>query len=156
MDQGLIYEEGTPQQIFEEPQRERTRAFINRVRSFNYQICSPDYDLYTMNAEIEAFCEKQILPRRMRHKALLLVEELLQIYDPRRNTTQIELTLAYSEKKETLELVCLCHGDALDLLDKTALADELGINIIRNLAESIEYRRQDGKNRVTLTMRKEQ
>ena len=155
MDEGLIYEAGTPQQIFENPQGEKTKAFINRVRSFNYQISSPDYDLYAMNAEIETFCEKQILPRRMRHKVLLLVEELLQIYDPRRNTTQVDLTLAYSEKKETLELVCLSHGNALDLLDKDALPDEFGIKIIRNLSEDIEYQRQEGKNRVTLTIRKE-
>ncbi len=82
MDEGLIYEEGTPEQIFENPQKEKTRAFINRIRSFNYHISSPDYDLYAMNAEIEAFCEKQILSRKTRHNVLLLVEELLQIYSP--------------------------------------------------------------------------
>src|SRR5665647_781127 len=82
MDEGLIYEEGTPQQVFENPQKEKTKAFINRIRSFNYQISSPDYDLYAMNAEIEAFCEKQILPRKTRNNVLLLVEELLQMYNP--------------------------------------------------------------------------
>ena len=82
MDEGMIYEEGTPEQIFENPQKEKTRAFINRIRSFNYRIDSPDYDLYAMNAEIEAFCEKQILPKKTRHNVLLLVEELLQIYTP--------------------------------------------------------------------------
>ena len=32
MDQGVVYEEGTPEQIFENPQKERTRIFINRIR----------------------------------------------------------------------------------------------------------------------------
>ncbi len=32
MDEGIIAEEGTPQQIFEQPQNERTRAFLKRVR----------------------------------------------------------------------------------------------------------------------------
>ena len=154
MDEGLIYEEGTPQQIFENPQKEKTRAFINRVRSFNYRISSPDFDLYAMNAEIEAFCEKQILPRRTRHNLLLVVEELLQIYSPHQNMELIELTIAYSEKKESLELVCESTGKELNLLDKGLLPDELGLNIIKNMAEGMEYRRVDGKNRVTLTIRK--
>lgn len=154
MDEGLIYEEGTPQQIFENPQKEKTRAFINRVRSFNFRISSPDYDLYAMNAEIEAFCEKQILPRRTRHNLLLVVEELLQIYSPHQNMTLIELTIAYSEKKESLELVCESTGKELNLLDKGLLPDELGLNIIKNMAEGMEYRRVDGKNRVTLMIKK--
>lgn len=154
MDQGLIYEQGTPQQIFENPQKERTRAFINRVRSFNYQISSPDFDLYAMNAEIEAFCEKQILPRRTRHNLLLVVEELLLIYKPLLTTTRLALTIAYSEKKESLELVCESGGEAHNPLDNDRLPDELGLKIITSLAEGIEYRRSDGKNRVALTIRK--
>lgn len=154
MDEGLIYEEGTPQQIFENPQKEKTRAFINRVRSFNYQISSPDYDLYAMNAEIEAFCEKQILPTKTRQKVLLLIEELLQIYQPLLNKTFVDLTLSYSEKKETLELVLENKGEAVNLLDKNLLPDELGLNIINSLAESIDYQRVDNKNRFILIMKK--
>ena len=65
MDEGLIYEEGSPQQIFENPQKEKTKAFIHKIRSFNYHIDSPDYDLYAMNAEIEHFCEKHVLSKIM-------------------------------------------------------------------------------------------
>jgi polar amino acid transport system ATP-binding protein len=154
MDDGLIYEEGTPEQIFENPQREKTRAFINRIRSFNYRIGSPDYDLYAMNAEIEAFCEKQILSRKTRHNVLLLFEELLQIYNPLLTSTLLDLTLAYSEKKERLELVCESMGEAVNPLDKNLLPDELGLTIINNLAESIDYRRVNDKNRLTLMMKK--
>ena len=110
MDEGLIYEEGTPEQIFENPQKEKTRAFINRIRSFNYRIGSPDYDLYAMNAEIEAFCEKQILSKKTRHNVLLLFEELLQIYNPLLESTSVDMTLSYSEKKEHLETGMRKHG----------------------------------------------
>jgi len=154
MDEGLIYEEGTPEQIFENPQKEKTRAFINRIRSFNYRISSPDYDLYAMNAEIEAFCEKQILPRKTRHNLQLLVEELLQIYNPYLQTTLLDLTLSYSEKRETLELVYENTGEAVNPLDKNLLPDELGLAIINSLAESIAYQRVNDKNRLTLMMKK--
>ena len=154
LDEGCIYEEGTPQQIFENPRREKTRAFINRIRSFNYRINSPDYDLYAMNAEIEAFCEKQILPRKTRHNLLLLVEELLQIYNPYLRTTPLDLTLAYSEKKESLELVCESRGEAVNPLDPNRLPDELGLTIINNLAASIAYNRVNDTNSVTVLMKK--
>jgi len=154
MDEGLIYEEGTPQQIFEDPQKEKTRAFINRVRSFNCQISSPDYDLYAMNAEIEAFCEKQILPRKTRQNLLLLVEELLQIYTPFLQTTLLDMTLSYSEKKESLELVLESPGETVNPLDISLQPDELGLNIINSLAGSIDYQRVGNKNRLTLLMKK--
>jgi len=155
MDEGLIYEEGTPQQIFENPQKEKTRAFINRIRSFNYRISSPDYDLYAMNAEIEAFCEKQILPRKTRHNLLLVVEELLQMYQPYLRSTTLELTISYSEKKESLELVVESTGEeAINPFNKDLLPDELGLNIINSLAEHIECQRINNKNRLTLQMKK--
>ncbi len=154
MDEGLIYEEGTPQQIFENPRKEKTRAFINRIRSCNYQISSPDYDLYAMNAEIEAFCEKQILPRKTRHNLLLLVEELLQLYNPFLRTMPLDLTLSYSEKKESLELVCESKGEAVNPLAHNLLPDELGLIIINNLAASIAYSRVNDTNRVIVLMKK--
>lgn len=153
MDEGLIYEEGTPQQIFEAPRKEKTRAFINRIRSFNYRISSPDYDLYAMNAEIEAFCEKQILPKKTRHNLLLLLEELLQLYTPYLDRIVLEVTVAYSEKKESLELVCESTGEPLNPFDSSLLPDELGVTIINNLTESIAYQRVQDKNRVTLLMK---
>jgi polar amino acid transport system ATP-binding protein len=57
MDEGLIYEEGTPQQVFENPQKAKTRAFIHRIRSITRHITSTDFDLYALKAEIEHFCE---------------------------------------------------------------------------------------------------
>ena len=34
MDEGGIYEDGPPERIFETPQRERTRAFVKRLKTF--------------------------------------------------------------------------------------------------------------------------
>jgi len=153
MDDGLIYEEGTPEQIFGNPQKEKTRAFINRVRSYHCHIGSPDYDLYAMNAEMDAFCEKQILPRKTRDKLQLLVEELLQLYVPYLATTILDVTLDYSEKNETLELIFDSGGDAANPLESPSLPDELGRNIIKNLAENVDYQRLEDRNRLLIRMK---
>ena len=65
MDQGLIYEEGTPEQIFDNPQKERTKTFVNRIRNLVFNINSQDFDLYAINAEVELFCEKQFLTKKL-------------------------------------------------------------------------------------------
>ena len=36
MDEGVIYEEGTPDQIFDDPKKDRTRAFIHHLKRFQY------------------------------------------------------------------------------------------------------------------------
>ncbi len=153
MDDGIIYEEGTPQQIFENPQKEKTKAFINRIRSFNYRITSPDYDLYALNAEIKNFCEKHILPAKTSNNLLLLVEEMLQIYNPFLQSTQLDMTIAYSERNELLDLVFESAGEAVNLLDKNLSPDELGLTIIYSLTENIDYQRLNDKNRLILSLK---
>ncbi|HEY8157069.1 MAG TPA: amino acid ABC transporter ATP-binding protein [Methylobacter sp.] len=154
MDEGLIYEEGTPEQIFEHPQKEKTRAFINRILSYTRRISSPDYDLYAINAEIEAFCEKQILPKKTRNNLLLLVEELLQIYAPYLGPIVLDITITYSEKNDRLELICESTGEQANPIESASLADELGLMIIRNLTESIDYQWINGKNRLQFLIKK--
>lgn len=151
MDQGLVYEEGTPEQIFEHPQKELTKAFINRVRSCSYRVNSQDYDLYAMNAEIEAFCEKHVLPKKTRANLQLLIEEALQLYrDYLSKANVLDLTVAYSEKNDRLELILDTYGEGENPLDNTALEDDLGVMIIRNLTDRIEYQSENGKNRLEL------
>lgn len=152
MDEGVIYEQGTPAQIFDQPQREKTSAFIHRIRSVCLRIDSPDFDLYAINAELEQFCEKQILPKKTRQHLLLLVEELLAIYQPRLAAAALELTLGYAEKTGRLELTLDAPGDAPNPLDSDALPDELGLTIITNLAESIDYHTDADGNRLSIRL----
>jgi polar amino acid transport system ATP-binding protein len=139
MDEGLIYEEGTPEQIFGNPQKARTKAFIHRIRSFRYKIASPDFDLYAMNGEIEAFCEKQILSKAARHDLLLLMEELLGLYRPRLSKTTLGLTIDFSEKSGRLEVVCESAAEFGNVLDSQDESHELSLMIVQNLTENVEY-----------------
>ena len=154
MDQGLVYEEGTPQQIFENPQKERTRAFIHRIRSLQRQISTPDFDFYALNAEIETFCERHFLPRVARHNLLLLVEELLQILRPRLALSPIDLTIGYSEKNGSLELVLESEGSAGDPLEVGADGDDLSVSLIRGFAETVTHTVVNDRSRLEVGVRK--
>ena len=58
MNEGDIYEDGTPQQIFDNPQREITRCFIRKRKVLELNIESRDYDFLGMVSEIEQYCTK--------------------------------------------------------------------------------------------------
>jgi polar amino acid transport system ATP-binding protein len=154
MDEGTIYEEGAPQQIFESPQRDKTRAFIHRIRSFHRRITSRDYDLYGLNGEIEQFCEKHFLTRSATLDLQLLVEELLQLHKPILRDFVVDLSIAYSEKSGRLQLVVETDDTGRDPLQVPDDDDGLGVALVRGTAESIEHRRDNGRSRLELEVKK--
>ena len=154
MDQGLIYEEGTPEQIFDTPQKERTKTFINRIRNLVFNINSQDFDLYALNAEVELFCEKQFLAKKLRDNLLLIIEELLLIYKPHLNDIALQLTIAYSEKNEALELILESGGHQFNPLKSEQLPDDIGLNLIKNFSSNIYYVWENNKNILSISIKK--
>lgn len=137
MDQGVVYEEGTPEQIFENPRQERTRIFINRIRDYQYQIQSAKYDLYELQAGITQFCNKYFLPHKVQFNVQLLTEEVLQIVPLDKG--KIDLALRYSEKTGLISLELLMPAGIKSVLNNPDFTpDELSISIIEGLCGNIE------------------
>ena len=55
---GYIHEDGTPEQIFENPVHSATKAFIQRIRKEVFEIEGPDFDFLGMHSAMGAFCHK--------------------------------------------------------------------------------------------------
>lgn len=153
MDEGIIYEQGPPAQIFDHPVREKTRSFIHRIRSFTQHFSSPEYDLYAMNAEIMAFCDKHILPRETRERLLLVVEEALQLFGPHLAVAPLDLSIGYSESDESLELTWEAQGAPFNPLDGDGAPDELGLVLLRGMTDTLHYERIDAVNRLQMRLR---
>ncbi len=154
MDEGLIYEEGPSAEIFANPKREKTRAFIQRIRSYTYLIDSPDFDFYAMNGELEVFCERQFLPRKTRDNLLLLVEEIVQLYRPHLPTTTVTLTVNYSEKTGLLTMQFASNRVVGNVLKTEGLDDDLGVNLVTHFAERIDYRADNDGDRLEIEVKK--
>jgi len=152
MDEGGIYEEGTPQQIFDAPQRPRTIAFINRLRNYERRILSPDFDLYAIHSEIEAFCDKHLLFHTARHNLLLAVEEVLELSRPRLGKDGLLITVTHSEK--TGDLSATFTGDAAypNVLDQD-VPDALAKNIIRSIARDITFAATGTETKLALLLK---
>ena len=153
MDEGTIYESGTPAEIFDAPTRERTRAFIQRIRRFHTTIRSVDFDLYALNAEVEQFSERQFLSRGDRANLLLLVEELLALHRPHLGDGTIDLTIAHSEKSGRLDLMVEAPATRGNPIEVPHDDYGLGMAVIRGLSESIAYRVDAGRGYLDVVMK---
>ncbi len=147
MDEGVIYEDGTPEQVFEHPKREKTRAFVKRLRTMEYQIRSTDFDLYELNARIEDFGRKQYLPAKLTKNAELMVEELV-LHQLLQHTPSIAIQLGYFEVDRVLELSLTYAGESYNPFDTED--DALSMLLVRQLTRHVRYAYKDEKNHLTL------
>jgi len=152
MDEGLIYEEGPPQQIFENPQKGKTKTFIHRIRSLRYHITSRYNDLYAIQAGMEAFCEKHTISKVIIGYVLLATEEVLCLQS---DYSDINLNLSYFEKTGSLELICESAGPPVNPLEEGVLDDDIGLRLIKARCESVDYKYEDHKNILTLKIKEE-
>ncbi|MBQ9371556.1 MAG: amino acid ABC transporter ATP-binding protein [Thermoguttaceae bacterium] len=80
MDQGVVYEEGAPEQIFEAPRRDRTRAFILRVDTISFNIGEHNFDEYRFDAEVEDFAMKHLVDPERRLLIAEMCDELFHCF----------------------------------------------------------------------------
>lgn len=115
MDRGEIWESGTPEQVFGNPLRDETRAFVFRIRSWECELAYPDYDHPAMEASLTEFCSRQFLGRRLTSACQHVVEELVAqrlatvAHEAGASGATAALTLAVAEGGETATLVVDCH-----------------------------------------------
>ena len=154
LDEGGIYEEGSPEQIFDHPLRENTRRFIHKLKVLELGIESRDYDFLGMAGEIDRYCVKNQVPARLAHYIHLAFEELVQqILVPALEDPKIQAVIEYSEADESAVWTVRYNGRAFDV---TAAGDELSLKVLRSAVSEMAYAWDENEacpNRVTLRIR---
>ena len=145
MDQGGVYEQGSPEQIFEHPTRERTRQFIRHLKTLRLSVdtASPDY-LGTI-AQLEHFAHDVALsPKTLRNVTLAFEELVFQCIAPAVRMQSIDLTIdvlvEHSESDDTLTMRITWGGVPYNPL---AQGDSLAISIVEKVTQQVEYRHGD-------------
>lgn len=131
--EGGVYEEGSPDQIFDNPQKDLTRRFIYRSRMYEEALNKTDIDIYELCSRIrqyaiaygltrkqskgiEYFCEELIYPLIMFNNAVLRI-----IADENRN--EYSITAEFKGlNKDPLSLECI---------------DELGLSIVKAYSSNL-------------------
>ena len=136
MDEGGIYESGTPEQIFEHPQRENTRRFIKKLKVLDVNIESRDYDFIGVAGLIDAYCGKNQITARCAGRIHLVFEEAVQLLLPLLEKPHIHAVCEYSEATESAEWKLEYNGPQLDV---TRAGDGLALSLLKGMTESMEY-----------------
>lgn len=138
MDQGELYEDGSPEQIFENPRRERTRQFIRRLKVFEAVIDSPDFDFIGINSQLEQFGRKHEMGQRTIHRMQNIFEELcMQMLVPgMERDSRMQLLVEYSEENADTVMTIRYTGPAFDPLEE---GDALSARLVKGLCRSVSH-----------------
>ncbi len=160
-----IYEQGTPTEIFDSPKKEKTIAFIRKLKFFAYEITRRDFDLLEMQGGIHDFGEKYGLSSKLSYRLELCCEELIYeilagCYESNNNPVKIGLEISYSEADSSTEINLTSSGKKFNPfelnLDEENNEDDdnahLGIIMLKRIAREINYDFADGLNRIRITL----
>ena len=142
MNHGIIYEQGTPEQIFTNPQLEETKRFIQGISKFEYGIVR-DYDYIELSNGLEQFLLRHLVPQSVADHTTAAVEELLQLFqsgDGRVSRIEAGAILAvqYIEQSQSIELLLTCSDNRHPILSDSGREDDLSITLLRGYTTSLE------------------
>ena len=144
MDEGGIYEDGPPEQIFNAPQKEKTRQFINRLSVLSLEITSKAFDFPKAISDIEQF--------GMRHrlysytgKMQMAFEELCVAYLMNQADSNINISaqFEYSKKNNTLQLLVRHNMEQIAISD---LDDNISFALLKHISKNITQNALDEQN----------
>lgn len=154
MTDGVIFEEGTPQDIFEHPRREQTRRFIHNLKVLEIHIDDMDSDFPGAYTAIRNFCINNQVSSSVELRINQVFEELLQqILLLECGAHDIQFSAECSESGESTEITAAYHGKPFDL---DRIENQLALSLLRNAADEITTAETDGAarpNQIRLTLR---
>ena len=143
MDEGGIYEEGTPEDIFDHPKKELTRRFIKKLKVFETVIDNKDYDFIGFGAELDRYLMQNDVTSEVKYRIRLAIEELVQqILLPIYDKPFIRVKVEYSSENGECEIFISYKGEAFDIHDSD---NGISLALLKNTAKELEYS-FDGEN----------
>lgn len=151
MDEGSIYEDGPPEQIFDCPKRERTRAFVKRLKTFERVIESPTFDFIEVNTGIEEFGRRQLLSQRQINNLQLVFEELCvqTLIGKGGEMLPLRFSVSVSELDGSCEAAIFYNGPSFNPFE--GQSGELSIKMVLGLTKEHQWSGENG-NHISLVL----
>ena len=152
MDEGVICEEGSPAEVFDAPQKSRTRQFIRRLKVFEARMSAGDFDFMDLITRIEQFGFRHMIDRRLVMRMQTVAEELClnTLLDGAYCAGAVELTFEYDESGGSIEMAAGYEGEDRDPL---ASMDAISLALVRNACPDAAYHFERGSCRIHGTIR---
>ena len=154
MDEGGIYEEGPPEQVFQNPVREKTRRFIRRLQILELVVDSRNYDFAAVESRIREHCSKQHLSPSLQNRLQLVFEELVhQQLVGGRGISTIKLLVEIPQEQNSCTVTICYGGEKHNVLED---ADPLSRKVLEGLASELRHEWNEEKklrNAVIISLR---
>ena len=154
MDEGGIYEDGAPQQIFDDPLGENTRRFIRKLKVWEMDIENRYFDFPAAVTQIAQFCSKNgISTRASRHIQLAFEEMVQDQLLPHLKNPQIHVETEYSDIDESIAMTLRYNGEPYDV---TAEGDKLSLAVLRSAVSEMTWTAEEKdpyRNRIDLKLK---
>ena len=142
MDQGGIYEDGTPEQVFEAPLHELTRRFIYKLKVLEILIENRDHDFLGDSTRLERYCIENDVPARSKYLIRLAIEEIVQqILMPEGEFFPIHVLAEYSALSHTSVVTVEYGGKRFDPKDTD---NQLSYTLLSESLSDIRYEFKNG------------
>jgi len=146
MDDQGIYESGTPSDIFDHPQKEKTKIFINKLKVFTCEYTVAEIDLYEIMKQVSEYCLKYDMNKRETSIINLICEEYLtNLMRRAASDEKIIISVRYNENNNSKEIMLKDNFPAENHFESEDF-DEVSARLIKGYAKSVEYSRIDGQN----------
>ena len=143
LDEGGIYEEGTPDEVFDHPKKEKTRRFIRQLKVYEATLGEDGKDLLSIFGEIENFAQRNRIPYEISDRIKAASEEMgVQILLNEAGAGNIEFAAEYDEARRTAYVKFRYAGKAFNPEDSE---NRIALSLLESYCDTIEYFYHDGE-----------
>ena len=142
MDQGIVYEEGTPSEIFTNPKKELTKKFVFKIVNFSKTFNDKNIDYISLIENIEEFAYGLNLKKKQIYSLQLVVEELFMqlIIQQMPSTFNYTLNIMYNLNKGDIHISMVYDQIKYD---PYLSCDKLVKDLLEDSIEKYEYKYKD-------------
>jgi polar amino acid transport system ATP-binding protein len=151
MADGMIREDGSPQDVLDNPQYDRTQAFVRKNTGFYRELNSRAFDIFEFEGAVEVFAAGKLIPAEKRRNLCEMLKILLvRMLFPR--ISRIILTLDVKDESGDVEVHALYPGSIFDPLTQGTGpdADEAKAELLAGVKSAKHHSPASGKNEVTV------
>jgi len=147
MDEGIIYEEGTPDQVFSNPQKPKTQEFVRKMNMLNIEFNIAEMNVERILLTVLEFARNNNLWHKANYQLNLIFEELIieSIAHQLSLSDKVTIAAEFNANTRVLQLDVHYSGKSFDPLNE---GDEISTRLIRNMANVYFHRFENNMNHI--------
>ena len=133
IDEGIIYEEGSPEELFKKPKKPNTQNFINIQNSIEFKI-DKYFDYNSAITKLFEFFSKHNEGVRRANRVILVFEEIKQILFGKYDKPDVIYRIGIHA--DSISMMVRYRGEKFDINDDKS---SISLKLVKGLTESIVY-----------------